>query len=218
MKSLPRVVLGVDLLALVMALGCVCCTSSYPQLQRAKSLDSGEVEVTAAAGVPLADSALRAVLDAAETVASQSSAESADRSALRQNAAQLLTVSNALLVAAPALSTEFNLRAGVGAGFEIGASMSGSRGQAVLKWQFLRSAALGFDAALTFGVGAHINPAGRVWDSIPGASAALRVDSYSRSDVLCSLLFSRDAGRWFSLWAGVSFLYGQMALSSVLLG
>lgn len=202
-------------LALVFGVG---CTSAMSQLQRARALKRGHVEVTAVAGVPLSSGTIRAVVDSAEAAQAARRRPDAVKEQLDGHVADLTGLAAAMVVAAPSLATDGSVRVGLGWGLEVSARVSGPRVQAGLKWQALDAGQVGVDLAVFGGYGGYLNPAPRVWDSIPEAAASLRITRFSRQEWLLALMVSRDAGAWFSLWGGVAASFGNVSLATEPLG
>lgn len=174
------------------------CAAPLAQLQQARALRRGEVQVGAAASVSLMEASLaEAVLHSdLPSKPSSSGLASVDPVSLSRIAA-------ALHLYPPSVNHDVSVRVGLGWGLDVGLRTAGSSQQLEVKRQFLDAQHGGVDLSVSLSAGFVLDPSERVFGQVAGLPQAVAVDGSRRWRSGLTLHLGRDLAPWFSLWGGV---------------
>ncbi len=188
------------------------CATSTSTLQSARTLDQGEVQITAAASVPLSTVVVKEMVDSAEVAVKRlKDAETADRAATEEEIRQSVETATALALFTPSMYPELLGRVGIVERFDAGLRLSYSLVKVEAKFQYLELKDK-VDASVFIGYAYHFGVAPSFAEKIYDIFEYVGLVDYSRHDLDVGLLFGREWGEWLSLYGGPRYVVSFVAL------
>jgi hypothetical protein len=202
-------------LALALALLTCACSTSVTSLQTGRALAPGEVQLTAAASLPLSTSAINGVLDSLDRLEGEleEAATSEDNTIDAETQRQLTESALALLLFQPAPVMEINGRMGLVPKLDAGLRYSARQVKGDLKYQFW-DGENGHAAGFTLGYSYHLSIAPSILESAFDLLEYVELNDFSRHDLDLGLIWSRDWGEWLSLYGGLRYLVSFISLDA----
>lgn len=199
----------------VAALATPACTTSLTQLQTARTMRPGQVQLTAGASVPISSAAVGETIDAAELTAERlADAQARDAPITEQEQLQALETSLALLLFTPGVTTEFAGRVGVVDGFDLGFKWAGPLLQADGKYQVLQQEAHGVDLALSASYGYHLGYGASIASSLYPVLDFVRLGDYAQHDLGVGFILSGEWDNVFGAYLAGKYTAGLVSLDA----
>ncbi len=171
-----------------------------------RALEPGEVQVTGGVIVPVAASAIDAIIDLGEDAADQArAAQNAGEPLTPEQERELTTSALALVLFQPAIVPELAARVGVGFDVDLGLRYSGQLVKGEAHWQFWESEG-GVLASATLGYAHHLGPGTSALQTGFDALEFIKLVDYSRQDIDARLSIGKDWGQWLSVYGAARYL------------
>lgn len=182
------------------------CTTSLTTMRPTRALDSGEVQVTGGLIVPVATSAIDAVINLGEEAVDQAlAAQDAGEPLTPEQERELTTSALALVLFQPAVVPEVAARVGIGFDVDLGLRYSGQLVKGEAHWQFWESED-GVLVSATLGFAHHLGPGTSVLQVAFDVLDFVKLVDYSRQDIDLRLSVGKDWGEWLSVYGAARYL------------
>lgn len=205
-------ILGACLLAALLS---TACSTSVTSLQTGRALEPGQVQITAAASLPVSTSAISGALDSVDALEGEleDAATSDDTAIDAETQRQLNESALALLLFQPSPVMEINGRVGVVPMLDVGLRYSARQVKGDLKYQIWDSPD-GHAAGISLGYSYHLSIAPSFLESAFDLLEYVKLNDYSRHDLDLNLIWSKDWGEWLSLYGGLRYLISFISLDA----
>jgi hypothetical protein len=192
---------------LLLLLACGACTTSVTQMQRARTLDPGQIEASLGASLPVHSRFFSELIDTEEKIRARlGSAEASGKPITTEEQRQALETALAFVLFGPGLLPEINARYGITSGLDVGLRYAGPLLRADLKVQPMTAAEVGLDLAVDVGLARHSDTGPSAFDQIRDLSTYVKLGDYSRYDVDLGLLAGREFGDWGAVYGGARYV------------
>lgn len=197
-----------------LALSLSACSTSMTQLQTARTLAPGQVQVQGGLSVPISTTVIGSLVDLGGTLGTRfTEAEQANRPITREEEQQALETGMALVLFHPGVMPELGGRIGVLPRLDVGLTYGGTLVKADAKLQLVRQEDA-LDLALVGTYVHHLGYGGSVLKSTYSILEFLQLGDYTRNDLGVGLLASGEWNDVFAAYGGVRYLASLVSLDT----